>query len=145
MKINYLEFISVDIWNDKFETENPKDRKWIVKIDLEIELSSKRVIKIPKGYIWDGASIPKWLWWLMKPIDKGALGDLIHDRLWENKDEELEIFNFNIFEARKFADNERVIWRNNHAPNKKIKTYVTNKVIRWIGGFFYSRQLNIPK
>ena len=34
--------------------------------------------------------------------------------------------------------------RNKLAPNKKLKNYVTHYTIRLLGGFFYSRQIEIP-
>lgn len=145
IQLKFLERIDVSVWNEEISKTKEFPRHWKVKLDLLVELSDGREILIKKGTIWDGASIPKFLWWVFKPIDNGALGDLIHDELWVNKQSELEYFNYNIFEARKFADNERVKWRNSHAPNKKIKTKITNFVIRIIGGFFYSNQIKIPK
>ena len=82
---------------------------------------------------------------MFKPIDKAAIGDLIHDELWKQKQGQLEHFEFNIHKAREFADLERLKWRNSLAPNKKIKNYITHYVIRLIGGFFYSKQLEIPR
>lgn len=144
IEISYLEKLPVDKWNEQLPKSKEYPRNWKVIEDLNIQLSDGRKIIIKAETIWDGASIPKWLWWLFKPIDEGALGDLIHDELWKNKQSELENFEYNIFNARKFADEERVKWRNAHAPKKKIKTKITNFVIRKLGGFFYSRQLEIP-
>jgi hypothetical protein len=110
-----------------------------------MELSDGYILKAPKGIIWDGASIPSWLFWLFKPIDEGAIDDFIHDQLWIDKQGQLKHFDYNIYQARQFADNERVKWRDALAPNKKIKTAITNLVIRAVGGFFYSRQLEIPE
>ena len=131
-------------WNSKITVSKEYPRSWKTIIDIETTLSDGFVLKIPKGTIWDGASIPKWLWWLFKPIDEAAIGDLIHDELWRQKQGQLEYFNFNIHEARKFSDLERLKWRNKLAPKKKIKNYITHFVIRLIGGFFYSKQIKIP-
>jgi hypothetical protein len=142
MKLDYLQKPDF-IWTEKLPKTKEYPRHYVTIVDLDIELSNGLILNIPKGEIWDGASIPKWLWWLMKPIDAGAIGDLIHDMLWVNQFEQIVYFN-SIFDARKFADAERVRWRNHLAPNKKIKTAVTNFVIRKLGGLFYSRQLKIP-
>jgi len=144
MRLDYLQKPN-EQWNERIPKSKEFPRHWKVTKSMFIRLSDKRMLIIPAGTIWDGASVPKWLWWLFKPIDEGALGDLIHDQLWVNKETELKHFDFQIYEARKFADDERVNWRNSHAPNKKMKTKITNFVIRNIGGFFYSRQINIPK
>lgn len=143
MKLSYLEKPNKN-WFKKLPKTKSHPRHWMTIVDLEIELSDGYVLKVEKGAIWDGASIPKWLWWLFKPIDEGSLGDFIHDKLWEFKSEELKRFNFFIYATRLFADDERLRWRTAHAPSKKIKNKVTNFVIRMIGGFYYSRQMKIP-
>jgi len=119
-------------------------RHWAILKELKIELSNGEIITIPKDYIFDGASVPKLLWWLFPPIDSGVMGDLIHDRLWENKKQQLEKYNYNSYKARKFADAERMRWRKGHAKNKVSFNIISNLVIRLIGGFYYSKQLNIP-
>ena len=143
MKLNYLQK-PPEGCNEPLPKSKEYPRHWVTTVDLEIELSDGYILKAPKGTIWDGASIPSWLFWLASPIDEGAIGDFIHDQLWIDKQGQLEYFNFDIYQARKFADNERVLWRNYLAPKKRLKTAVTNFVIRAIGGFFYSRQLKIP-
>ncbi len=119
-------------------------RHWKVTKRLDIELSNNEIITIPENYIFDGASVPKILWWLFPPIDNGVMGDLIHDRLWENKKEQLQKYDFNSYKARKFADAERMRWRKAHAKNKVSFNIISNLVIRVIGGLFYSKQLKIP-
>lgn len=131
-------------WNERIDKSDKFPRNWVTTVDIQAELSDGYILKIPEGTIWDGASIPKWLWWLFKPIDEAAIGDLIHDELWKRKQEQFEHFNYNIHKARKFSDKERLLWRNILAPNKKVKNYITHSVIRLIGGFFYSKQIEIP-
>lgn len=143
MKISYLS-IPPSNWNASLPKSKKYPRNWVILIDLEIELSDGYILVAPKGTIWDGASIPSWLWWLFSPIDEGALGDFIHDQLWGDKKGQLLHFNYEIYKARKFADKERVKWRNALAPKKIIKTLITNLVIRVLGGLFYSNQLKIP-
>lgn len=143
MEINYLTGVTCN-WNEEIPKSNEFKRNWKTNTALTITLSDGHVITIPKGYIWDGASVPKWLWWLFKPIDEAALGDLIHDYLWGDKQGQFEHFNYNIYKARKFADDERLRWRNFLAPKKKIKNYITHYTIRLIGGFFYSQEIKIP-
>jgi hypothetical protein len=143
MKIQYLQK-PTQKWTERIPKSKEYPRHWITIVDIEVELSDDYILKIPEGTIWDGASIPKWLWWLLKPIDEGAIGDLIHDELWKDKKAQLAYFGYNIYLARKFADDERKKWRKALAPDKKIKNWITHRVIRLIGGFFYSRQLQIP-
>lgn len=143
MTLKYLEKPTA-VWNESIAHSVSYPRHWITLIDIEVTLSDGYILTIPKDTIWDGASIPKWLWWLMKPIDDGAIGDLIHDQLWIDKQAQFEFFKYNIYEARKFADEERLRWREFLAPKKKIKNKITHFVIRKIGGFYYSKQISIP-
>ena len=132
-----------EVWFEKLPVTKEYPRHWVTIVDIEIELSNGFILKEPKGCIWDGASIPKWLWFLAKPIDDGAIGDFIHDWLWVNKKSQLEWFNYNIYNARSFSDNERYNWRMVLASNLRVKTKITHFVIRKIGGFYYSRQFKI--
>lgn len=119
-------------------------RHWVFTEDVIVELSDSRKIKIEKGFITDGASIPKWLWWFWKPIDEAFIGDAIHDFLWINKKIELAYFDYNISKARKFSDDERLKWRRAILPRKIFKNNITHGIIRLIGSFYYSKQFKIP-
>jgi hypothetical protein len=132
-------------WFEKLPVSKEYPRHWITTTDLEIELSDGYLLKANRGTVWDGASVPKWAWIVLKPIDEAAIGDFIHDCLWSEKKIQLERFNFNIYEARLFADNERNNWRSRLAHKKIIKNKITHFFIRKIGGFFYSKQLEIPE
>ena len=142
MKLTYLQK-PYEVWTEPLPKTEDYPRHYVTIVDIEVELSNGFVLKVGKGEIWDGASVPKVLWWLINPFDDGAFGDFIHDMLWVFKIDQIKHFD-SIYEARKFADKERVLWRNFLAPRKKVKTAVTNFVIRKIGGFFYSRQIKIP-
>ncbi|MBS9773806.1 MAG: DUF1353 domain-containing protein [Tenacibaculum sp.] len=142
MKLNFLEqpkYIPIQyLPNEKGE------RTFEVTEDIDITLSDGYVLKIEKGFKTDLASIPKFLWSILSPIDSGFIGDLLHDKLWVDKIGQIQHFDNNLYKARLFADNERLIWRNKIAPKKKFKNYLTHYVIRLIGGFFYSKQIQIP-
>ena len=73
--------------------------KYRLEVDLKIELSNKLVICIPKGYVWDLASTPRFLWWLFPPDSDAELAFLIHDYLYENR-----------IISREFADREMLVW-----------------------------------
>jgi len=132
------------VWHIKLPKSERYPRHWKVIVDMDIELSDGRRLVIKEGFVFDGASIPKWLWWLFKPMDDGALGDVIHDKLWVDKVKEISHFDGSIFEARKYSENNRLEYRKSHAPDKKIKNYVTHYFLRWFGGLWYSKQIKIP-
>lgn len=157
MKLGYLEFPNEE-WYKKIEPTKEYPRDWITIVDIEVTLSNGYILKRDKGVIWDGASIPKSLWWLLKPMDEASLGDWIHDELWGDKEEQLKLFNYSSYEARKFADDERLRWRIAQTKinevkvlgvklfsfKNNVKNYLTHYVIRGIGGLFYSKQIKIP-
>ena len=120
------------------------ERAFEVSEDIAVLLTDNRVIIIEKGFRTDLASVPQWLWSIIKPIDKAFMADLIHDKLWVSQFKEIEHFG-GTYQARLFADTERLKWRNALAPNKKVKNYFTHYVIRLLGGFYYSRQIKIPR
>ena len=42
-------------------------------------------ILIPKDFIFDGASIPRWLWWLLPPMDVLLIPSLVHDYAYRHQ------------------------------------------------------------
>jgi len=143
MVVDLYESPSKD-WFEKMPVSKEYPRHWITTTYLTIRLSNGKTLRVKKGCIWDGSSIPKWLWWLFSSIDEGAMADFIHDCLWSNKRSQLKNFDYDVYRARLFADTERNEWRKRLAPKKKIKNVVTHFFVRLIGGFFYSRQFKIP-
>ena len=142
MKLSYLEKPK-SMWCGKITPSKKYPRHWKTIVDLTITLSNNSVINIHKGYIWDGASIPKVLWKLFPNIELDALCFLIHDFLYTDKENQLKRFNYNIYKTRKFADVEMKLWANNHHPNVKVTIFIFYKIIRWIGGLFYSKQIKL--
>jgi hypothetical protein len=64
---------------------------------ISIQLTDGKVITIPKGFEWDLASVPKFLWWLMSPDVDSEIAYLIHDYLYINqtlprKEADLEMY-----------------------------------------------------
>lgn len=119
-------------------------RTFVVLEDIHVTLSDGYEITIKAGTLTDLASVPKWAWSIFTPIDEAFLGDLIHDYLWIDKVNQITHFNNSPYKARKFADEERLRWRSKLAPKKRFKNWLTHKIIRLIGGVFYSRQIKIP-
>ncbi len=54
-------------------------RKWEVGEDWEYELPDGQRIVIPKGFIFDGASIPRLFWGILSPTGILLIPGLIHD------------------------------------------------------------------
>lgn len=66
---------------------------------VAIRLTNGDIIEIPKGYVWDLSSVPRFLWAVFSPDGDFQLAALIHDYLYE----------FKIY-SRKFADDEMLKW-----------------------------------
>lgn len=143
MKLAYLQKPK-DGWCKKITPSKQYPRHWIVMQNMNITLSDGSIILIPKGFIWDGASIPKWLWWLFNKIDFIAIWFLIHDFVYIDKKAQLERFNYHIFNTRKFADDQILLWSKNEKIGTRITLCFFYLIIRLVGGFFYSRQFKIP-
>lgn len=53
---------------------------------IDFVLNTGSVARVPKGFLFDGASIPKWAQWLIgKPMGKYALSALLHDWLYASR------------------------------------------------------------
>ena len=55
---------------------------WELLEDFE-EQSRGLTIKVPKGFVTDGASVPRPLWVFLPPIGRYFVAAVIHDYLWE--------------------------------------------------------------
>jgi hypothetical protein len=57
-----------------------------VLIRVQIVQGATVEVAIPRYYTWDGASIPRWVWWIIgKPLDpRFALASLVHDWICEH-------------------------------------------------------------
>jgi len=54
-------------------------RKWELIEDFYFTLNNGSIIKIPKGFVFDGASVPRQLWWFLSPTGILLIPGLIHD------------------------------------------------------------------
>ena len=101
-----------------------KDAHYIVEEELTIKLSNEEIIKIPKGFVFNGSSSPRFLWWLFPSYGDFFFAAIIHDYLYDIKFKSNEI---NIKLAKKRADKEMLIWSNilnNRNFGKKIDNYL---------------------
>jgi len=56
-----------------------KPRLWRVVEDWEFVLPDKVKIMIPQGFEFDGASMPRAIWWLLSPTGLLLIPGIIHD------------------------------------------------------------------
>lgn len=96
---------------------------WVVKRDIWICLSNRKTIVIPAGYRYDMASVPKWLWSIFRPYNRGLLAFLIHDWLYVGRPTWVD---------RSFADNEMKIWLDRLNKNP-IDNWIRFQIVRLFG------------
>lgn len=79
-------------------------------------LSNGKVFIIPKGFRFDGSSIPRIFWWFAPRLDDRILGSLIHDMMYydDYKREQL-----GDKAAKELADKEMLYWWDAQLPNRK--------------------------
>lgn len=97
---------------------------------LSFQLSNGDCIEIPKGFEWDGSSVPRFLWWLLPPDGDFEIGALIHDYLYIKKRE----LNY----TREFADKEMLLWSKalsgtNNLSLRNIDNYTRYYAVRLLG------------
>lgn len=101
---------------------------------LDIQLSNGMNIHIPKGFIWDLSSTPRFLWAFFPPDGDYELAYLIHDYLWIMKDEMAVHFGYYEMEfSRKFTDDEMLRWAKVTNGTHKISYRNFDNWCRYIG------------
>jgi hypothetical protein len=112
-KDNVLEELSKeDVIVNSYIFFTKSKKKWKLKKSITVELSDGTVITIPEGYIWDLASVPKWLWGIVRPYNDGLFGTLIHDYMYVMK-----------IGTVQQANKEYLFW-NNLTNKNKIDNYI---------------------
>ena len=64
--------------------ETKRKRLWALNEDRAFFVDGQMFI-IPKGYYWDGATVPRPLWFLFAPVGKAFWPAIVHDFLYETK------------------------------------------------------------
>ncbi len=90
-------------------------RRWELAANWEYELSPGNRIVIPKGFVFDGASIPRVLWAFLNPIGLLLIPGLIHDygyryrQLWTVSEAIGETIPYEEGQRKSYWD--RLFWR----------------------------------
>lgn len=71
-------------WYKKMTTWFCSSRQWLLMEDFFYTTSEGIRIWIPAGFIFDGASIPRFLWWFLSPVGLLLIAGLIHDFIYRN-------------------------------------------------------------
>lgn len=112
---------------------------------------SELKILIPAGFTYDGASIPRFLWNIIDPLDLSEAAALVHDYLYHNAGLPVPVYvlsgNFRqpercgeMYFSKDFSDlcfqNIMIKWR-----VKKWRETVAYKAVSWFAGFAWRKHL----
>lgn len=113
-------------------------RKYELANDYTFTFHGHRVT-IPAGFTYDGASVPRFLWWFIPPDGPHRAAALIHDYLYMNKGVVAHLLI-----SRKQTDDLFLA----HLKDSGIKPYKT-KMMYWAvrlgGGFLWKPKHTISK
>lgn len=90
--------------------------RWLVLNDWETPYAT-----VPAGFITDGATIPRWLWWFSHPAAEFFEASVLHDYLYKNA-----------IKTKSFADNAfyEVSVEHHASP---LKTRIAKQFVVWFG------------
>jgi hypothetical protein len=95
---------------------------------LTVQLSTGDIISIPRGFVYDMATVPKWLWSIVRPFNDGLIGFLIHDYLYVHQEKH--------HLTRKQVDAEMLYWLNITNKNK-FDNYLRYCIVRLLGWMWW--------
>lgn len=129
-KHNVVEQLETDDLIIQSYVYSSKHKKyWKLKKPLTIYLQTKEsIITIPEGFVYDMATVPKWLWSIIRPFNDALFGTLIHDYLYIHKDAHTL--------TRKEVDKEYLLW-NNLTNKNKFDNYVRYIFVRAFGWLWW--------
>jgi len=113
------------------------DKCFVTTKDLRFNLSNGKTFWIPKGYRFDGASVPRFLWSLIPRIDDRLLAVLLHDYMYFSDYLRDKLTDK---EAKSFADKEMLIWLNIQLPNQKFKNKSMYYAVKYLGWKIFNRR-----
>lgn len=105
-------------------------RYWVIMEPLTFQLTGGHIISIPKGFTYDMATVPSFMWSFIKPYDDAIAAYLIHDYLY--------IFQNKHPLTRAQADKEMLIWAN-ITSRKKLNNYIRYAFVRAFGWLWWKK------
>jgi hypothetical protein len=126
-KHNIIEQLETDNLIVQSYVYSSKHKKyWKITKPITVMLSTNNIITIPNGFYYDMATIPKWLWSIIRPFNDALLATLIHDYLYIHQEEHTL--------TRKQVDDEFLQWSNLTNKNKfdNYVRWVFTRVFGWL-------------
>jgi len=108
-KKNIVEYLKNGLVKTSLVYPITKDRHFVILEELTVKLSNDEIIKIPKGFTFNGSSSPRFLWWCFPSYGDFFFAAIIHDYLYDIRFKSDEISSKL---AKKLADKEMLMWSN---------------------------------
>lgn len=107
-------------------------RFWVIMSPLTVQLSNEHIISIPKYFYYDMATIPPFLWSIIRPYDDALIAYVIHDYLYINQSKH----SLNRYQV----DREMLFWANITSKNK-FNNYLRYFFVRLFGWLWWKKLL----
>tara|TARA_R110000782_G_scaffold247013_1_gene333674 strand:+ start:109 stop:537 length:429 start_codon:yes stop_codon:yes gene_type:complete len=132
-KENVIEYLTNNLVHTSMIYPIGKEKHFILLNDLNVKLSDSVIVNIPKGFIFDGSSVPRIFWFAFPPYGNFFFAAMIHDYLYQRRYRSKVI---GVKRAKEFADKEMLIWSNvlnNRNFGKRIDNYIRYYAVKFFG------------
>lgn len=127
-KNNIIEQLETDeLIVQSYVYSNKSSKYWKIQQPITVTLSNGKTMNIPKGFIYDMSTVPKWLWSFVRPFNDGLFGYLVHDVLYVQRVPGM---------TRVQCDKEMLFWTNITNENK-FDNYVRYLFVRALGWLWW--------
>jgi len=118
--------------NSPLMTERLGNRLWVLTSSFSVSIAGKILI-VPKGFVTDGASAPRCVWWLCSPI-AGPFGEaaVVHDFLYSLDGPDI---------SRLMAD-EILYWIGVYRGASWLRAWTVKKGVNFFGGSSFKTGLS---
>jgi hypothetical protein len=121
------QLLSDELIVQSYVYSNKSKKYWKIQQPLTVVLSTGEIINVPKGFVYDMSTVPKWLWSFVRPFNDGLIGYLIHDVLYVQRAHGM---------TRKQSDKEMLFWTNITNKNK-FDNYLRYYIVRLLGWLWW--------
>jgi hypothetical protein len=129
-KDNVIEQLMTDeLITQSYVYSNNSQKYWKIQQPITVKLSNDKIINVPKGFLYDMSTVPKWLWSIVRPFNDGLFGYLVHDRLYVIRDHDM---------TRLQCDKEMLFWTNLTNDNK-FDNYIRYAFVRLLGWLWWHK------
>lgn len=114
-------------------------KKFVTTKDIALRLTNGDTIIIPRGYRFDGASVPRIFWWFIPRLDDRILAVLGHDYLYYSDYLRDKVSDR---EAKRIIDDEFLIWMDIQVDGflSKCVNLIAYNSVKYFGWRIFKRE-----